>query len=369
MAERMTVVIFVTSVYELPNSGPATFAKILSESFHDSEIKFIIVTSDAINTADDLVVIRRPKSSVALYFQLWRKAKEIAALYKDDYVIIHYNNSFPYAAFGTFGDRTILQMNDYYNIRLPYISFLHGSIRRSFAHIFRKLTERLSIHHSDVVLCNSRHTQNEAIGYYKGQHQKFRLLYKSIDDADLGIKTIDEPSGEILYIGNDLKLKGFDILAEALKSTSRVQKLHIAGPAANNPLLNQLLHQVPQHIAIVKHGALTHKELYALSPNLDMLVLPARYEALGVSVIECLAQGLPVLTSGVGGLMEILEEYPAEFYSASNLKPSILASNIDLILENYKYFYTAVKERIPTIRNKFEKRKTTNYLKTLYLER
>src|SRR5262249_42387501 len=55
-------------------------------------------------------------------------------------------------------------------------------------------------------------------------------------------------------------------------------------------------------------GWLSEEELGQAYADADVFCLPARYESLGLVVIEAMAFGLPIVTSGVGGLAEIVED-------------------------------------------------------------
>jgi glycosyltransferase involved in cell wall biosynthesis/GT2 family glycosyltransferase/predicted SAM-dependent methyltransferase len=55
-------------------------------------------------------------------------------------------------------------------------------------------------------------------------------------------------------------------------------------------------------------GWLSEDELGQAYADADVFCLPARYESLGLVVIEAMAFGLPIVTSGVGGLVEIVED-------------------------------------------------------------
>ncbi len=55
-------------------------------------------------------------------------------------------------------------------------------------------------------------------------------------------------------------------------------------------------------------GWLSEEELGQAYADADVFCLPARYESLGLVVIEAMAFGLPIVTSSVGGLAEIVED-------------------------------------------------------------
>ena len=85
----------------------------------------------------------------------------------------------------------------------------------------------------------------------------------------------------------------------------------------------------------------------------DILVIPARGEALGVSIIESLAQGIPVITSGAGGLKEVLQGYPFICSDHNNLDPNTLAKNINLVLLNYKQYQNIFSAKRKDTLNRF----------------
>jgi glycosyltransferase involved in cell wall biosynthesis len=55
-------------------------------------------------------------------------------------------------------------------------------------------------------------------------------------------------------------------------------------------------------------GTISHEQIAAEMRNAAMLVQPSLYETFGMPVIEAMASGLPVITSRVGGLAEIVSD-------------------------------------------------------------
>ncbi len=90
-----------------------------------------------------------------------------------------------------------------------------------------------------------------------------------------------------------------------------INTIYVAGPSKLDEKLKSQITNLPTSIQIKIMGSLSQNVLFELMRKCDILVIPARAEAFGVSVIESLAQGIPVITSGAGGLKEVLEGYPS----------------------------------------------------------
>lgn len=360
------VVLFITSVYDNPVSGPATYARLLHAAYNKSNFAFITITSDAANPDDRTITVSKTKTPSDIYKKLWKTAKETIARLPEKKIIAHFNNAFPYLFFGKLGTKCFIQLNDYMNIEVPY--FLPGRYtwRVKLHHIARKLTERISVARTDKLICNSHYTFQKAIAYYHIREEKFALIYKSMRLEEMQLRPDIAASGSILYVGNDLYRKGFDILAAALGKSKTVKTLHIAGPSFKTEKELEFLRMIPKHIQVIQHGSMPSEQLYRIMTQTDLVVIPARFEALGVSVIEALAQGVPVLTSGVGGLNEVLKGYPYIFGDRNNLNSSHLAQNLDLIFEQYPEYLQQVSTKINHMRNLFSPVTMTQKLQDLY---
>ena len=154
------------------------------------------------------------------------------------------------------------------------------------------------LHKADVVIVPS--------AFFK------RMIVKEFSGSDEG-KIVVSPSGgvhipalenkaessrcEIGFVANQVTMKGKQVLLSALADFDEKVVLHVAGAGdtsqydtLNNP-----------NIHIKKHGILEKEQLQTLYSQLDILVFPTLYEeSLGLTPIEAMAYGVPVISSNIG---------------------------------------------------------------------
>ncbi|MEW6693679.1 MAG: glycosyltransferase family 4 protein [Pseudomonadota bacterium] len=105
--------------------------------------------------------------------------------------------------------------------------------------------------------------------------------------------------------GHDTALR---VLAEVRARTATPVQLHLAGDAQTpwGQQMKQLAHRLGVEDALVWHGQ-TDRPMEFLR-SLDVVLVPSRREALGLTAVEALAVGRPVLASNLGGLPEVVTD-------------------------------------------------------------
>ncbi len=105
----------------------------------------------------------------------------------------------------------------------------------------------------------------------------------------------------IAFVGNDLERKGGRRLVEWHQKHWRdVAELHLFTGAANpfGPLPGVTWH----------HGVSTDSIVTQQLPTMDLLVLPTRSDMAPFAVSEAVATGLPVVSSAIGGIVELVQD-------------------------------------------------------------
>lgn len=109
----------------------------------------------------------------------------------------------------------------------------------------------------------------------------------------------------MLWVGHEFVKKGLEFAIRALPMVSKDAKLFVVG--GDNPSrYRQLAHELDVAHRVVFLGRSTNvKQWYAAS---DIFVFPTTYEAFGLVVLEAMATGIPVITTRIAGVAEVMSD-------------------------------------------------------------
>jgi glycosyltransferase involved in cell wall biosynthesis len=114
-----------------------------------------------------------------------------------------------------------------------------------------------------------------------------------------------------LWAGRLEYVKGVDLLLEAVKSlrdkTDREFSLRLAGKGSLKVELEQKALALGIEDRVSFLGRLSRKDMLVEMQGANCFVLPSRYEAFGVVLIEAMATGLPVIATRSGGAGSIVD--------------------------------------------------------------
>jgi glycosyltransferase involved in cell wall biosynthesis len=121
----------------------------------------------------------------------------------------------------------------------------------------------------------------------------------------------EEEAGEILYAGNLLRTKGVQYLIEAMPGVARQvpeARLVVAGSGPDRPFFEALAGRLGVAERVRFAGAIPFDEMAPLYRRCAVFCLPTLAEAFGVSLLQAMASGRPVVACGVGGVPEVVED-------------------------------------------------------------
>ena len=147
--------------------------------------------------------------------------------------------------------------------------------------------------------------------------------------------------------GEDFKGKGYDIAAKAIaKLNDKSYKLIFVGAddESRDGIRKMLLdHGLSENQLTVKEFKKDREGLAKTFRMVDLVLMPSRSEGFGLSALEALSAGLPILVSSDSGLGEALKEVPGG--SSCVVKPEANA-NDDAVIEEWRKQIKDVRHEI-----------------------
>lgn len=130
-------------------------------------------------------------------------------------------------------------------------------------------------------------------------------------DTDVFRPGSEEVKGEVLYAGNLLRTKGVQHLIEAVPEVARQvpeTRLIIAGDGPDRAQFEALAGRLGVADRVRFEGAVPFDRMASFYRRCSVFCLPTLAEAFGVSLLQAMASGRPVVACGVGGVPEVVED-------------------------------------------------------------
>jgi glycosyltransferase involved in cell wall biosynthesis len=176
-------------------------------------------------------------------------------------------------------------------------------------HRLPQKTERASF-----VACISHYARSQLMGMVGADHwQKLRVVHCGVEPGrwDLVDRSAHDGVPEILSVGRVVPVKGHELLVEAMAVLARRgldARLTIVGDGPELPRLRALADRLGVRERVEFAGAVGQDEIRDFYARADVFALPSFAEGLPVVLMEALATGLPVVTSRITGIPELVDE-------------------------------------------------------------
>ncbi len=177
-----------------------------------------------------------------------------------------------------------------------------------------------------------------------------------------GHNLYNEKSNGITFLGFIEKRKGIYDLVDALKDLQIDYILNVGGSGENDLLLNKIT-QNGLNKKVVMHGWIGTDQKNKLLADSRLFILPSYNEGLPMVVLEAMSYGIPIISTPVGGIPELvnpengilispgnveeLEKAIKELWEDKDRRCNMSKKNYNLI--NKEYSMTATFDRLNSI--------------------
>ena len=181
----------------------------------------------------------------------------------------------------------------------------------------KKIQEWIKQFFVDYFIAISNNDKERMVKYFFLEEEKIKIIYNGIDINFLlpyrKILNLEkETSKTLITIGNIGRitfLKGHDVLIEAFYKLATIRqnvKLVIVGTGENEPEIKKLIEMKGLTDKVILKGYKTN--IFDYLNTFDIFVLTSRYEGVPYVILEAMSIGVPIISTKVGGIDNILED-------------------------------------------------------------
>lgn len=299
------------------STEPEKVGKFSAISLEGTEYPFLAVTQATAN-------LGAVKKSLRLEYMkgIWRY-RRLIRLQKNDCNYIHTPEAFGAVRMIRPGATCYVFSHGTYRDMWQRVRFFQKMplVRKAFQaflmHVIKKST---------AVFVLDKETQSD----YQNYNKNVIHVGNSIVCHPYEEKKLHEEKVQFLYAGRLSKVKNVGPLIEAVKGYHRSCALTILGDGEERESLKALAGDSGR---ICFAGAVSPQRVQEIMRSSDILVMNSTFEGIPMIILEAISRGLPVITTDVGGIKEVLS-YGHDSEMTDGSIDQIWKA-MDLICENY----------------------------------
>jgi len=205
--------------------------------------------------------------------------------------------------------------------------------------------EKYGMENADLIIAVSNFTKNKIIDHYGISPDKIRVVHNSVEFENYSLEKIHklkEHNKIVLFLGRLTIQKGPDYFLYAAKKI--LEKNHnvifiIAGNGDMEKFLIQKAAELGISDRVLFTGFLRGEDIFKAYQMADVYVMPSVSEPFGITPLESIAHGTPVIISKQSGVSEVLNHcLKVDFWDIDELSNKIIS------VLNYKELHQALIE-------------------------
>lgn len=227
------------------------------------------------------------------------------------------------------------------------------------------LQVRNALRQADVAGCVSQYSLKNA---EKMGAKKCVLVPNGIDLERFKLFSGERNPFEIVTTSTLIPRNGIDVLIESLSEVVNEfpkTKLKIAGVGPMEEWLRKRVSDLKlgKHVEFL--GTLKHSAVPKFVREAHVFVRPSRFEGFGVSFIEAMALGTPIVTCPVGGIVDFVTDGETGMLVPPN-DPDALSRAIRFVFEHEKTMDAVVKNARELVENRYDWKKISDEVENAY---
>jgi|GEM_PF-725323 len=171
---------------------------------------------------------------------------------------------------------------------------------------------RISLRKADHILCSSSEDKGYLISWLKCAENKITRIFPGVDSIYLKageVRDYDKNVARLLFAGTWISRKGKEDLVQVFVKLSEKfpsLELMVLGGGKSEPEMMRDFPEKCRSRVVCVHAANDEENALAFR-SADIFVLPSLFEGTPLTLIEAMASGLPVITTDICGMKDVID--------------------------------------------------------------
>jgi len=188
--------------------------------------------------------------------------------------------------------------------------------------------EKKGVRESDLIITVSEGMKKQLIDRYAADEKKINVIYNGIDSSKYFGLTKKGNNGTVLFLGRLTNQKGTWFFLHAAKKVLEKKKdvtFIVAGQGEQMPEMIRLAIDLNIMNKFIFTGYLPENEVLRAYATADVYVMPSVSEPFGITALEAIASGTPVIVSKNAGVAEkITHCFKVDFWDTHEMANEII---------------------------------------------
>ncbi|HBH46182.1 MAG: hypothetical protein A2445_05435 [Candidatus Jacksonbacteria bacterium RIFOXYC2_FULL_44_29] len=195
--------------------------------------------------------------------------------------------------------------------------------------------EQAAFEEADAIIAVSQFTKNKVIQHYGIPSEKIKVVHNAIEPRDYNVSVSSlqhlKQGGKkvVLFVGRITLQKGPDVFLRAARRVVDFEPNALFIIAGSGDMEAQVIREAAAlglADKVLFAGFLRGEELRQLYKLADLYVLPSVSEPFGITTLEALASGTPVIISKQSGVAEVIDHcLKVDFWDVNEMASKIVA--------------------------------------------
>lgn len=199
-------------------------------------------------------------------------------------------------------------------IRSHHLEVPSDYLKKFVFHPMNMGMDALAVRQGDGVIAPSTSTKDELVRWYSVSESDVMYIPHGVDIERFSPDVPRHPAVSsnrltLLHVGRLVSRKRVDLALEAVGKLDQAEvELLVAGGGRHGERLEQRTRQLGVEDAVTFLGVVPESDLPSLYASSDLFLFLSRYEGFGLTFMEALATGTPVLGTAVGGFSDLVTD-------------------------------------------------------------